>query len=94
MSLLESKIDAEMRVTVLGHLQRGGSPIPYDRVLATRFGVGAVDLVAQNRWGEMVRLKNNHIDGVPLREAAITRPVDLADELVRTARAVGVEFGG
>jgi 6-phosphofructokinase 1 len=94
MAQLEGRLDAEMRVTVLGHIQRGGGPIPFDRILATRFGVAAVDLVAQNRWGEMVRLKNGHVDGVPLAEAAVTRPVDLHDDLLYVARATGVEFGG
>jgi phosphofructokinase-like protein len=94
MAALGKHVGAEMRATVLGHVQRGGSPVPFDRILATRFGVAAVDLVAQDRWGEMVRLKDGHVSGVPLREAAITRPVSLEDELIRTARAVGVEFGG
>ena len=58
-------------------------------------GVGAVELVAAGRWGEMVRLKNGRIEGVPLAEAtAAQRLVDPADELVEVARAVGVEFGG
>lgn len=86
--------EAEMRLCVLGHLQRGGSPVPFDRVLATRFGVAAVDLVAANRWGEMVRLHNGVVDGVPIREAIATyRLVDIHGELVRTARATGVELG-
>ena len=66
---LEGLVEAEMRWVVLGHLQRGGSPVPFDRVLATRFGVGAADLVHQGRWGEMVRLRNNHIEGVPIEQA-------------------------
>lgn len=94
MAQLEGLIDAEMRACVLGHLQRGGSPVPFDRVLATRFGVAAVDLVAQNRWGEMVRLHNGIVDGVPIEQAVATyRYCDPDGELVRTARAVGVEFG-
>jgi 6-phosphofructokinase 1 len=86
--------DAEMRVCVLGHLQRGGGPVPFDRLLATRFGVGAVDLVGQDRWGEMVRLKNGVIDGVPLKDAiTVYRLVDTGGQLVSTARAVGIELG-
>jgi len=86
--------DAEMRVCVLGHLQRGGGPIPFDRLLATRFGVGAVDLVDQDRWGEMVRLKNGVIDGVPIKDAiAVYRLVDTEGQLVSAARAVGIELG-
>jgi phosphofructokinase-like protein len=94
MGQLEGRIDSEMRATVLGHLQRGGSPVAVDRILATRFGVGAAELVHAGRWGEMVCLRNGHVDGVSLREAAITRSVSLDDELLQTARAVGVEFGG
>ncbi|MFZ5475861.1 MAG: 6-phosphofructokinase [Myxococcota bacterium] len=84
----------ETRITVLGHLQRGGSPVAYDRMLATRFGVGAVDLVAQGRWGELVRIKDGVVDGVPLLAADVNRTVDPDGDLVRVARAVGVEFGG
>jgi 6-phosphofructokinase 1 len=91
---LDGRIGAEMRVCVLGHLQRGGSPVAVDRLLATRFGVAAADLVAADRWGEMVRLHNGSCSGVSLREAVSTyRLVDVAGELVRTARLVGVEFG-
>lgn len=94
MAQLEGRIEAEMRVTVLGHIQRGGSPVPVDRLLATRFGVAAVDLIEQNRWGEMVRLLNGKVSGVAIREAVDTyRLVDTEGELVRTARAVGTEFG-
>jgi 6-phosphofructokinase 1 len=94
MATLEGRVDAEMRLVVLGHLQRGGSPEPVDRVLATRFGVAAADLVAAGRWGEMVRLRDDRVEGVPLREAVEAyRFVDTAGELVRTARSVGVAFG-
>jgi ATP-dependent phosphofructokinase / diphosphate-dependent phosphofructokinase len=92
---LEAHVDAEMRVTVLGHIQRGGSPNPFDRILATRFGVGAADLVAQGRWGEMVRLRDGVVEGVSLREAVSRqRLVDPQEELVRVARSLGLELGG
>lgn len=93
MRQIEAVIDVEMRATVLGHIQRGGSPVPFDRILATRYGAFAVDLVAANRWGEMVRLKNGVVSGVPLREAAVTRPVAADDELLALARNVGIELG-
>ncbi|MDP2313524.1 MAG: ATP-dependent 6-phosphofructokinase [Pseudomonadota bacterium] len=83
----------DTRVIVLGHLQRGGGPDAFDRVLATRFGVCAVDLVEAGRWGELVTLRNGKVDGVPLEEARINRNVHPDDELVRAARAVGISFG-
>jgi 6-phosphofructokinase 1 len=95
MAGLADLVDAEMRITVLGHLQRGGSPVPFDRILATRFGVCAADLVAAERWGEMVRLRDDRVEGVALREAvARQRAVEPDGELVRVARAVGIELGG
>lgn len=95
MSHLRGKIEAEMRSCVLGHLQRGGSPVPFDRILATRFGVAAADLIAQERFGEMVVLKNGEVTGVPIEQAVTeNRGVEPAGELVATAKSVGVEFGG
>ncbi len=87
--------ELDIRLTVLGHLQRGGSPDAYDRVLATRFGVAAVDLAAADRWGEMVALRDGKVVGVQLTEAVgYNRIVDAHGELIMTARAVGVEMGG
>lgn len=84
----------ESRVTVLGHLQRGGTPTPYDRWLATRFGAHAVDLIATGQFGRMVALKGQNIESVPLCEAiSRLRRVNPESEEVRTARAVGTCFG-
>jgi len=92
---LTERRDVETRVTVLGHLQRGGSPVPFDRILATRFGVGAVELVERGMWGHIVVAHNGHIGHVPISQACDTyRFVDPDGELVRVARAVGIEFGG
>ena len=66
---LERLTGFETRVTVLGHLQRGGTPTAFDRVLATRFGVAAVDLAAAGRFGEMAALRGTDVIGVPLAEA-------------------------
>lgn len=94
MAQLAGRVDAEMRSCVLGHIQRGGSPVAVDRLLATRFGVAAVDLVVGGRWGEMVRLQGDKITSVTLREAcSYQKLVDPDGELVRVARATGVEFG-
>ena len=59
----------EARVTVLGHIQRGGSPTAHDRILATRFGVKAHELVREGRFGTMAGLKGNRVDAVSLEEA-------------------------
>jgi ATP-dependent phosphofructokinase / diphosphate-dependent phosphofructokinase len=76
---LERLTGFETRVTVLGHLQRGGSPTAFDRVLATRFGVAAVDLAAAGRFGEMAALRGMEVVGITLAEAcADVRGVDPA----------------
>ena len=84
----------EVRVTVLGHIQRGGSPTAYDRILGSRFGSTAVDLVAEGKFGQMVRLHCDRMDDVSLDEAVgVMKTVDLASDIVRTARSLGVSFG-
>jgi len=91
---LEQIIGIETRVTVLGHLQRGGRPIPYDRILSTRYGVEAVELVNKEIFGVMVSLDGNKITHVPLDEAVgEVKRVDPNGELVRIAKSVGVAFG-
>lgn len=76
---IEALTGYEARVTVLGHLQRGGSPTGFDRILATRLGVAAVELVKERTFGVMVALKENRITSVPLEEALRRpRPVDPA----------------
>jgi len=67
---IEKRTGFETRATVLGHIQRGGSPTAFDRVLGTRFGIAAIDLVAKKDWGKMVALQGNKIVAVPL-EAAV-----------------------
>jgi len=75
---LEKRLGMETRVTVLGHVQRGGSPTAHDRVLATRFGVAAVDLIREKDFGKMVALRGNDIVAVPLEEAvANLKTVDM-----------------
>ncbi len=84
----------EVRVSVLGHMQRGGSPSPYDRVLATRFGVAAVDLIAEGQFGQMVALRAGSIVAVDMAKAiGRLKTVRPEGELVRTARAIGIGFG-
>ena len=87
-------IDLEIRVTVLGHIQRGGSPIAFDRILATRFGKAASDLGARGEFGRMVAYREEKIISVPIRDA-ISNPkrVNPEGEMVATARSLGISFG-
>jgi phosphofructokinase-like protein len=84
----------EVRVSVLGHIQRGGSPSPFDRVLATRFGVAAVDLIARGEFGKMGALQSGSIVGVDVSHAiGLLKSVPPDGEMVRAARAIGISFG-
>jgi ATP-dependent phosphofructokinase / diphosphate-dependent phosphofructokinase len=81
-------------VVVLGHLQRGGVPTPFDRILATRFGAAAVRLLAEGRYGEVVVSRGAQITTVPMAETAgRTRTVPPDHEMILTARGLGVCFG-
>ncbi|MEW6769840.1 MAG: ATP-dependent 6-phosphofructokinase [Bacillota bacterium] len=91
---VEKETGMETRVTVLGHLQRGGSPTPFDRILATRFGAAAVNFLMEGRYGEMVCLRTPDIGSVPLAEAVgAMRRVALGSDLLRAARQMGISFG-
>ncbi|HUQ49852.1 MAG TPA: 6-phosphofructokinase [Terriglobales bacterium] len=84
----------ETRVTVLGHIQRGGSPSPFDRILSTRFGVAAVDLIAAGKFGRMVCLKGTRIQSVHISEAVgKLKTVEPDGEMVNMAKAIGISFG-
>jgi 6-phosphofructokinase 1 len=85
---------AETRVTVLGHVQRGGVPEARDRILASAFGVHAVDLIAAGSFGRMVAWRNRRVIDVPIEEVVVKpRSIDPAGPLVRTARGLGISFG-
>jgi 6-phosphofructokinase 1 len=93
-SQLEEGLDAEVRVTVLGHLQRGGVPTAFDRVLATRFGTSVVEMVERGEIGRMVALRGDVIASVPIAEAvAGQKLVEPDDPVVVSARGVCVSFG-
>lgn len=92
-AMLADHVSAEVRVTVLGHLQRGGSPTPRDRWLATRFGAGVVHLIAQERWGYMVALQGTQIVNVPIEQAITMKFVDPYGEMVQMAHDLGVVMG-
>lgn len=84
----------ETRSLVLGHLQRGGSPTTFDRLLGLRFGAAAVRLVAEGKFGHMVALQPPRIVAVPLEEAlAAPRRVSLDSDTIATARELGTSFG-
>jgi 6-phosphofructokinase 1 len=84
----------ETRVTVLGHLQRGGTPTPFDRWLATRYGAAAIRLAAQGKFDRMVSLHAGRIVDISLEEAiAAPKRVNLNDDAVITARGMGIAFG-
>jgi phosphofructokinase-like protein len=94
MQALQPLVQSEVRATLLGHVQRGGTPTPFDRVLATRFGVHAAALVRAGRFGRMVALQGDHCDSVPIADVAgRNRTVPLDHELMRAAEAVGVLLG-
>jgi ATP-dependent phosphofructokinase / diphosphate-dependent phosphofructokinase len=91
---LETLTGKETRYVVLGHLQRGGAPTSFDRMLATRFGARAVELLMEGRFGHMVAFHPPDIVSVPLeRIVGRTRNVPLDFDVVRTARAMGVSLG-
>ncbi|OCN02454.1 6-phosphofructokinase [Clostridium sp. W14A] len=91
---IEKMTEQETRVTVPGHFQRGGSPCPYDRVLATRFGAAAAKLVVEENYGNMVSLQNDRIVAVPLQEVAgKLKTVPLDSEIILTAQDTGISFG-
>ena len=91
---LQPYLNSEVRTTVLGHVQRGGDPTPYDRVLATRYGHKAAQLVLAGQFGQMVTLQNGHIGSVPIAQVANTqRKVPLDHELLVMARDIGICLG-
>jgi 6-phosphofructokinase 1 len=91
---IEKKTGIETRVTVLGHVQRGGSPTAFDRILATKYGVGAIELIEKDKFSEMVSWQNGQITSVPVSEAVGKLKLVPPDcELVGTARSVGAIFG-
>ena len=86
--------EADIRETVLGHSQRGGSPIAFDRILALQFGVKAFEMVLDEKFGRMISYKNNDITDVPIEEAIKQyNYVNTDSYLVKTARGLGISFG-
>lgn len=91
---IESETGISTRYTVLGHIQRGGTPTARDRLLATSFGTHAVDLLASNKFGRMVAQQGERITDVPIAQAvAQLKKVPLNHPMVRAAKALGMSFG-
>jgi len=89
------KTDYDVRLAVLGHVQRGGPPCAFDRELATKFGVKAVEMIAEGKFGHVAAIENGHLVARPIEKAAKKlKLVDPSGELVRTAKGVGIELGG
>jgi len=85
---------AQIRTTVLGHTQRGGTPLAFDRILATAMGVKAFELIQKGEFGKMVSYKNNRVESVTIKDAIKEyNYVDKDHYLINTARAVGISFG-
>lgn len=91
---IERLLGVESRCTVLGHVQRGGTPTAFDRVLSTRYGVAAVDCILDGAFGNMVALRKNQIIRVPIADiAGKPHNVTADDELLQAGRAIGICFG-
>lgn len=87
-------VDHDIRCTILGHLQRGGTPIAFDRILASEFGVRAMELVIEGQFGQMVAYRHPEVVSVSLEEAVRAQNlVDPNSRLVHTAKGLGIEFG-
>ena len=91
---IQERSGVEVRITVPGHTQRGGSPCPYDRVLSTRLGAKAAELIMNGDFGYMVSVKNNKIDKTPLQEVAgRLKMVEPDSDIVKEAKTIGISFG-
>jgi ATP-dependent phosphofructokinase / diphosphate-dependent phosphofructokinase len=92
--LKDAGCKAEIRETVLGHVQRGGSPVAFDRILATLFGVKAFELAKNKQFGRMVALRNNAVTSVTLEEATKDYNfVNKDSDIVKAAKSLGISFG-
>lgn len=91
---VQKKTNQEVRITVPGHTQRGGSPCPYDRVLSTRLGAAAAELILEKQYGYMVGIKNGKVTKIPLAEVAgKLKYVDPEAEIIKEAKMTGISFG-
>jgi phosphofructokinase-like protein len=92
--LFDTGCEEDIRVTILGHLQRGGTPSAYDRILATQFGAKAFEMILSKDFGKMVAYKHPNIVAVPIKEVISTyNMVKPDDQLLHTARGIGICMG-
>ena len=91
---LEAETGLETRTSVLGYLQRGGEPSPYDMILATKIGAAAADFLAQKKFGNLVAVKGGEITATPLSTVAgVVKPIPANDPMLQTARNLGISLG-
>ena len=91
---IKSACGMDIRVTVPGHTQRGGSPCPYDRVISSRFGAKAAELIKEGDFGKLVVMQNNEVTAIPLSESAgKLKYVSPDDSIVKNAKMLGISFG-
>lgn len=91
---IQEKTEQEVRITIPGHMQRGGTPCPYDRVMSTRFGAAAARLILDKEYGYMVGIQNGDIVKVPLSEVAgKLKMVNPEAQIIKEARLTGISFG-
>ena len=91
---IQEKSGTEVRVTVPGHTQRGGSPCPYDRVLSTRLGAAGADAILHNEYGYMIGIVNGKVKKVPLEDVAgKLKSVSPDDQIIKEAKLIGISFG-
>ena len=91
---LEKRTGVESRVTVLGHLLRGGTPTAFDRILATRFGIDALSLALEDKFGSMICFKDGNFSSIPIQQAVSQLKLVTPDSpLVKAAKQVGTCFG-
>jgi len=92
--LKQAGCEEDIRVSILGHLQRGGIPNAYDRVLATQFGVKAFEMILAQDYGKMVAYKHPLITAIPIKDViSAYNVIKMDDQLLRTARGIGICMG-
>src|SRR5699024_6926869 len=91
---IEAATGQEVRVTIPGHTQRGGSPVPFDRVISSRLGAAAAELIHEEKYGRMVVMKGYEVSSIPLKDTAgKLKYVSADDQIIKQAKILGISFG-